>query len=99
MSSSPYRRVTVEIENGTDIQYIGYKGLRQVYLYFVQIYGGVYKYCRHTSTKFNFKGLERRLVAACYDNHDNQTPLTHKEHIEVVRPFKLLNLFSALQSA
>ena len=34
MSSSPYRRVTDEIENGnlamvlaTDIQYIGYKGL------------------------------------------------------------------------
>ena len=42
MSSSPYRRVTVEIENGTDIQYIGYKGLRQVYLYFVQIYGGLF---------------------------------------------------------
>ena len=51
MSSSPYRRVTVEIENGnlalamvlaTDIQYIGYKGLRQVYLYSVQIYGGLF---------------------------------------------------------
>ena len=46
MSSSPYRRVTVEVENGnlamvlaTDIQYIGYKGLLQVYLYSVQIYG------------------------------------------------------------
>ena len=40
MSSSPYRRVTIEIENGnlamvlaTDIQYIGYKGLWQVYFY------------------------------------------------------------------
>ena len=45
MSSSPYRRVTVEIENGnlaTDIQYIGNKGLRQVYLYSVQIYGGLF---------------------------------------------------------
>ena len=49
MSSSPYRRVTVEIENGnlamvlaTDIQYIGYKGLRQVYLYSVHIYGGLF---------------------------------------------------------
>jgi len=48
MSSSPYRRVTVEIENGnlamvlaTDMQYIGYKGLWQVYLYYVQIYGGL----------------------------------------------------------
>ena len=46
MSSSQYRRVTVEVENGnlamvlaTDIQYIGYKGLLQVYLYSVQIYG------------------------------------------------------------
>ena len=46
MSSSPYRRVTVEIENGIlamvlaiDIQYIGYKGLRKVYLYSEQIYG------------------------------------------------------------
>ena len=46
MPSSPYRRVTVEVENGnlamvlaTDIQYIGYKGLLQVYLYSVQIYG------------------------------------------------------------
>ena len=35
MSSSPYRRVTVKIENGnlamvlaTDIQYIGYKGFK-----------------------------------------------------------------------
>ena len=42
MLSSPYRRVTVEIENGnlamvlaTDIQYIGFKSLRQVYLYSV----------------------------------------------------------------
>ena len=26
----------------TDIQYIGYKGLRQVYLYSVQIYGGLF---------------------------------------------------------
>ena len=41
--------VTVEIENGnltmvlaTDIQYIGYKGLRQVCLYSVQIYGGLF---------------------------------------------------------
>ena len=49
MSSSQYRRVTVEIQNGnlamvlaTDIQYIGYKGLRQVYLYSVQIYGGLF---------------------------------------------------------
>ena len=50
MSYSPYRRVTVEIENGnlfsyglaTDIQYIGYKGVRQVYLYSVQIYGGLF---------------------------------------------------------
>ena len=49
MSSSPYRRVTVEIENGnlamvlaTSIQYIGYKGLRQVYLYSVHIYGGLF---------------------------------------------------------
>ena len=49
MSSSPYRRVTVKIENGNlamvlaaDIQYIGYKGLRQVYLYSVQIYGGLF---------------------------------------------------------
>ena len=49
MSSSPYRRVTVEIENdnlamvlATSIQYIGYKGLRQVYLYSVQIYGGLF---------------------------------------------------------
>ena len=57
MSSSPYRRVTVEVENGnlamvlaTDIQYIGYKGLLQVYLYSVQIYGFFfYKYCRHIS--------------------------------------------------
>ena len=45
MSSSTYRRVTDEIKNGnlaTDIQYIGYKGLRQVYLYSVQIYGGLF---------------------------------------------------------
>ena len=49
MSSSPYRRVIVEIENchlamvlATDMQYIGYKGLRQVYLYSVQIYGGLF---------------------------------------------------------
>ena len=45
MSSSPYRRVTDEIKNGnlaTDIQYIGYKGLRQVYLYSEQIYGGLF---------------------------------------------------------
>ena len=48
MSSSQYRRVTVEIQNGnlamvlaTDIQYIGYKGLRQVYLYSVH-YGGLF---------------------------------------------------------
>ena len=40
MSSSPYRRVTFEIENGNlamvlanDLQYIGNKGLGQVYLY------------------------------------------------------------------
>jgi len=26
----------------TNIQYIGYKGLRQVYLYSVQIYGGLF---------------------------------------------------------
>ena len=50
MSSSTYRRVTVEIENchlamvlATNMQYIGYKGLRQVYLYSVQIYGGLFK--------------------------------------------------------
>ena len=49
MSSSLYRRVTDEIENGnlamvlaTNIQYIGFKGLRQVYLYFVQMYGGLF---------------------------------------------------------
>ena len=49
MSSSPYRWVTVEIENGnlamalaTDIQYIGYKGLRQVYLYSVQFCWGLF---------------------------------------------------------
>ena len=49
MSSSTYRRVTVEIENrhlamvlATNMQYIGYKGLRQVYLYSVQIYGGLF---------------------------------------------------------
>ena len=97
MSSSPYRRVTVEIENGnlamliaTDIQYIGYKGWRQVYLYSVQIYGCLFTYI---AEKLIFKGLERRLVAACYryvsDNDDNQT---HKEHIKVGRLFKLLNL-------
>ena len=46
MSSSPYRSVSAEIENGnlamvlaTSIQYIGYKGLRQVYLYRVQSIG------------------------------------------------------------
>ena len=49
MSSSPYQRVTVEIENGnlamvlaTDIQYIGYKELRQISLYSVQMYGGLF---------------------------------------------------------
>ena len=49
MSSSPYQRVTVEIEDGnlamvldTDIQNIEYKGLQQVYLYSVQIYGGLF---------------------------------------------------------
>ena len=49
MSSSPYRRVTFEIENGNlamvlanDLQYIGNKGLQQVYFYFVQIYGGLF---------------------------------------------------------
>ena len=33
------------VNNGTiatDIQYIGYKGLRQVYLYSIQIYGGLF---------------------------------------------------------
>ena len=102
MSSSPDRRVTVEIKNGnlamvlaTDIQYIGYKGfLRQVYLYSVQIYG-VCLQILQTSWKLTLKGLERSLVAACYrhvsDNDDNQTP-HHKEHIKVGRPFKLLNL-------
>ena len=49
MSSSPYRRVTDEIENGnlaivlaTDIQYIGVKELRQVSLYSVQMFGGLF---------------------------------------------------------
>jgi len=49
MSSSPYQRVTVEIEDGnlamvldTDIQNIEYKGLQQVYLYSVQIYGALF---------------------------------------------------------
>ena len=45
MSSSPYRRVSAQFEIGnlaTDIQYIGFKGLRQVYLYSVQIYGGLF---------------------------------------------------------
>ena len=69
MSSSPYRRVTVEIIN-----------------------------C--TSWKLNFKGLERRLVAACYrygsDNDDNQTPLTHKEHIKVGKTIKSLEMMAIL---
>ena len=74
------------------IQYIGYKDLLQVSLHSEKnAWGFVYKYCRQTSCKLNFKGLERRLVAACYryvrDNDDNQTPLTHKEHIKVGRPF------------
>ena len=49
MWSSPYWRVTVEIINchlamvlATDKQYIGYKGLGQVYLYSIQIYGGLF---------------------------------------------------------
>ena len=49
MWSSPYRRVTVENVNchlamvlATDKQYIGYKGFWQVYLYSVQIYGGLF---------------------------------------------------------
>ena len=69
MSSSLYRRVTVEIIN-----------------------------C--TSWKLNFKGLERRLVAACYrygsDNDDNQTPLTHKEHIKVGKTIKSLEMMAIL---
>ena len=45
MSSSPYRRVAAQFKNlamvlATDIQYIGFKELWQVYLYSVQIYGG-----------------------------------------------------------
>ena len=42
----------------TDIQYIGYKGLRQVYLYSVQMYGGfVREFCRHIVQNLNFKGF------------------------------------------
>ena len=49
MSSSPYRRVSAQIENSnlamvlaTDIQYIGVKELRQVSLYSVQMFGGLF---------------------------------------------------------
>ena len=45
MSSSPYRRISAQFENGnlaTDIQYIGFKGLRQVSSYSVHIYGGLF---------------------------------------------------------
>ena len=49
MSSSLYRRVLAQFENGnlamvlaTDIQYIGYKELRQVSLYSVQMYEGLF---------------------------------------------------------
>ena len=45
MSSSPYRRVSAQFEKGnlaTDKQYIGFKGLRQLSLYSVQIYGGLF---------------------------------------------------------
>ena len=97
-------KMVLAMVQATDIQYIGYKGLRQVYLYSVQFCWGLFTNIADrlvhgypwTSWKLNFKGLERRLAVACYryvsDNDDNQTPLTHKEHIKVGRPFKLLNL-------
>ena len=67
MSSSPYRRVTVEIENGnfamvlaTDIQYIGYKGLRQVYLYSVQPYGGLFTNIADILVKVEFQWIRTK---------------------------------------
>ena len=49
MSSSPYQRVSAQFENSnlamvlaTDIQYIGVKELRQVSLYSVQIFVGLF---------------------------------------------------------
>ena len=72
MSSSPYRRVTAEIENGnlamvlaTDMQYIGYKGLWQVYLYSVQIYGGLMKNIATTLVKFQRIRSNCCLLAIC----------------------------------
>ena len=95
MSSSPYQRVTVEIENGnlamvldTDIQNIEYKGLQQVYLYSVQIMG----LCLQILQTYQLKGEFQRnrtkisccLLAICDDNYDNQTPLTRKERTHIL---------------
>ena len=66
MSSSPYRRVTVKIENvnlamvlATDIQYIRFKSCGK-YLCTLYKCMGVCLQILQT------KGLERRLVAACF---------------------------------
>ena len=69
----------------TDIQYIGYKSLRQVYLYSVHIYGGLFTNIADWLVEsWISKGLERILAAACYryvrDNDDNLTPLTQRTH-------------------
>ena len=75
MSSSPYRRDTVEIENGnlamvlaTNIRvHIGYKGLLQVYLYSVQIYGGLFT---------NIADIDYKLKVKLSNIRCFHTPLT-----------------------
>ena len=72
------------------------KELLQVFLYSVQMYGGLLtNIADKLIENWIFKRLEGKLVADCFrhENDDNRTPPTHKEDIKVGRPFKLLNLF------
>ena len=67
MSSLTYRKVSAQFENGnlamvamvliaTDIQYFEFKGLRQVYLYSVRMYMGLFT--NIADKLVNFKGLQ-----------------------------------------
>ena len=71
MSSSPYRRVTVEIENGnlamvlaTNIQYIGYKGLRKYICTLYKFMGVCLQILQTDKLKVEFQRI-RTKISCC----------------------------------
>ena len=93
MSSSPYRRVTVKIENvnlamvlATDIQYIRFKSCGKYLCTLYKCMGVCLQILQTNLLKVEFQRIRTKisccLLPTCEDNDDNWTPTTHTEHIK-----------------